>query len=179
MKKMFSGFAQLIIGFAVAILLVVGGSVAASLYLVARLTALPPKPDFSAHSSQKVPIASPTPTPTPSSGSSSGASPTPTPKPNPSPTPSGLYKAKVVWPEGLVLRAEPSYEAASVGGVGFDAQVTVLEERDAGAWQRIRSASGDEGWVVGGNLATTDAIAPNAEAPTPAPTPTPTPTPNP
>jgi hypothetical protein len=156
MKKMFSGFAQLILGFAIAILLVVGGSVAASLYLVARLTALPPKPDFSAHSSTAAiatPTESPSPTPTPAAKPAATSTPTPTP----TPTPSGLYQAKVVWPDGLVIRAEASYEAASVGGVAFDAQVTVLEEKDAGAWQRIRSSTGEEGWVVGGNLATIDA----------------------
>lgn len=174
MKKMFSGFAQLIIGFTVAILLVVGGSIAASLYLVARLTALPPKPDFSAHSS-KTTIAAPSSTPSPRSSGKPATAPSPSPSaspspsPSPSPTPAGLYKAKVVWPEGLVIRSEPNYEAASVGGVAFDTEVTVLEEQDAGEWQRIRSASGDEGWVVGGNLATIDAGTPNAEATTPNP----------
>jgi uncharacterized protein YgiM (DUF1202 family) len=165
MKKMFSGFAQLVLGFAIAILLVVGGSVAASLYLVARLTALPPKPDFSAHSSETA-IATPTPSPSPTS--SPKPKPTNTPKPTPTPTPTpGLYQAKVVWPDGLVIRAEPSYEAASVGGVAFDVEVTVLEEKDAGAWQRIRSGSGEEGWVVGGNLATIDAVEPSTTTETP------------
>lgn len=156
---MFSGFAQLVLGFAIAILLVVGGSVAASLYLVARLTALPPKPDFSAHSSTTA-IATPSPSPTSSPTASPQSSNSPTPKPTPTPTP-GLYQAKVVWPDGLVIRAEPSYEATSVGGVAFDVEVTVLEEKDAGAWQRIRSSSGEEGWVVGGNLATIDAVDPS------------------
>lgn len=156
---MFSGFAQLVLGFAIAILLVVGGSVAASLYLVARLTALPPKPDFSAHSSTTA-IATPTPNPTASPTPKSTSTPTPKPTPTPTLTP-GLYQAKVVWPDGLVIRAEPSYEAASVGGVAFDVEVTVLEEKDAGAWQRIRSSSGEEGWVVGGNLATIDTAEPS------------------
>jgi hypothetical protein len=169
---MFSGFAQLILGFTVAILLVVGGSVAASLYLVARLTALPPKPDFSAHSSEiaiATPTTSPSPSPNPASTPTASPNPKSSPSPSPSPTPSGLYQAKVVWPDGLVLRAEPSYEAASVGGVAFDAKVAVLEEQDAGAWQRIRSESGDEGWVVGGNLATIDAVEPSADAATSSP----------
>jgi len=165
MKKMFSGFAQLVLGFTIAILLVVGGSVAASLYLVARLTALPPKPDFGEHSSQPAIAASPAPTPNPAAPAPNGStpaspspipnpSPSPSPTPSPTPEPAGLYRARVVWPEGLVLRATPGYDAASVGGVAYEAEVTVLEERDAGAWQRVRTGAGDEGWVVGGNLVT-------------------------
>lgn len=166
MKKMFSGFAQLVLGFTVAILLVVGGSVAASLYLVARLTALPPKPDFSAHSSDMA-IESSTATPTPSPSPSAAPTTTPTPTPTSQPEDNALYQARVVWPEGLVIRAEPNYDATSLGGVAFDASVSVLEERDSGAWQRIRTRTGEEGWVVGGNLATID----SSSTPTP-PTPT-------
>ena len=41
-----SGVAKVVLGFAIAIALLIGGSVAATLYLVAKLTAMPPKPVF-------------------------------------------------------------------------------------------------------------------------------------
>jgi len=161
MRNFLSGFAQLVLGFAIAILLLVGGSVAATLYLVARLTALPPKPDFGEFSSEVVTRATsnpaaPLPNATKSPASTASPKPSPTasasPKPTPKPTPTGLYAAKVTWAEGLVLRKEPSYAADSVGGVAYEERVSVLEERDGGEWQKVRSSSGLEGWVVGGNL---------------------------
>ncbi|MGC9504942.1 SH3 domain-containing protein [Baaleninema sp.] len=143
-----SNLAKFILGFTLAIALTISGALAASLYLVARLTALPPKPDFSDHTATAdAPTAttvSATPTPAPA------ATPTPTPTPTPE---AGLYRARVTWPEGLTLRQEAGYEATSIGGVAFNETVLVLEEAENGAWQRVRStATQDEGWVVGGNL---------------------------
>ena len=135
-----SNLAKFILGFTLAIALTIGGAVAASLYLVARLTALPPKPEFETAE---------TPTATPVS-TTPEAEPTPEPEPTPDP---GLYDARVTWPEGLLLRDSPSYDAGSLGGIAFNERVTVLENAQDGAWQRVRSqSSNQEGWVVGGNL---------------------------
>ncbi|MBP0000303.1 MAG: SH3 domain-containing protein [Cyanobacteria bacterium SID2] len=140
-----SNLAKFILGFTLAIALTIGGAIAASLYLVARLTALPPKPDFTDETPRATTVSA-TPTPAPTT--------TPAPIPSPTPTPeSGLYRARVTWPEGLTLRESSGYEAKSVGGVAFNEIVVVLEETDNGAWQRLRStATNQEGWVVGGNI---------------------------
>ncbi|USR91465.1 SH3 domain-containing protein [Phormidium yuhuli AB48] len=141
-----SNLAKFILGFTLAIALTIGGAVAASLYLVARLTALPPKPEFET-------VETPTATPV-STTPEPEATPEPEPEPEPEPTPDpGLYEARVTWPEGLLLRDDPSYDAGSLGGIAFNERVTVLEEAQDGAWQRVRSqSSNQEGWVVGGNL---------------------------
>ncbi|OAB59630.1 hypothetical protein AY600_03330 [Phormidium willei BDU 130791] len=141
-----SNLAKFILGFTLAIALTLGGAVAASLYLVARLTALPPKPEFDSPQAPSATPVSTTPTPE--------ATPDPEPTPEPSPTPNpGLYQARVTWPEGLLLRDNPSYDAGSLGGIAFNETVTVLENAENGAWQRVRSeSSNQEGWVVGGNL---------------------------
>lgn len=141
-----SNVAKVILGFAIAIALLIGGSVAATLYLVAKLTALPPKPVFD----NKPPNAEETAaTPKPATPTASPAA-SPSPSPTPTPTPEG-YLAKVTWPQGLLLRTDPSFEAANSGGVAVNQQVRVLEETEDGKWQRIRLDSGQEGWVVGGN----------------------------
>jgi uncharacterized protein YgiM (DUF1202 family) len=61
------------------------------------------------------------------------------------------YPARVTQPIGLILRQEPSGEAARVGGIDFNQELTVLEEAPDGAWQRVRLADGAEGWIKGGN----------------------------
>jgi uncharacterized protein YgiM (DUF1202 family) len=134
-----SNVAKVILGFVIAIALLIGGSIAATLYLVAKLTALPPKPVFD----NTPPTAEKT-TSTPSPAAK------PTATPSPSPTPEG-YRARVTWKEGLLLRTSPDFNAASDGGIAFNQEVRILEETGDGKWQKIRLESGKEGWVVGGN----------------------------
>jgi hypothetical protein len=138
-----SNFAKVILGFAIAIALLIGGSIAATLYLVAKLTALPPKPIFD-NTPPTVEKTTSTPAPKPA------AKPTAAPSPSPTPTPEG-YPARVTWQQGLLLRTSPDFNAASDGGIAFNQEVRVLEETADGKWQRIRLESGKEGWVVGGN----------------------------
>jgi Bacterial SH3 domain len=138
-----SNFAKVILGFVIAIALLIGGSIAATLYLVAKLTALPPKPVFNNTPPTAEKTAS---TPKPAAKPSA----TPTATPTPTPTPEG-YRARITWQQGLLLRTSPSFDAANSGGVAVNQEVRVLEETGDGKWQRIRLESGQEGWVVGGN----------------------------
>jgi hypothetical protein len=145
-----SGIAQFILGFFLAIALLLGGSVAAAFYLATKLTALPPKPTFEDETTQTVAEAETKPTPKPQ------AKPKSKPKPKPSPTPTplepGAYRATVTWPEGLLLRGSPSYEAARIGGIAYEQEVVVLGTSEDGVWERVRvEATGEEGWVKGGN----------------------------
>lgn len=138
-----SNLAKVILGFTIAIALLIGGSIAATLYLVAKLTALPPKPIFdNTPPTDEKAAASPAPAAKPAA--KPNASPTPTP------TPEG-YAARVTWQQGLLLRTSPDFNAASDGGIGFNQEVRVLEETGDGKWQRVRLDTGKEGWVVGGN----------------------------
>jgi hypothetical protein len=56
----------------------------------------------------------------------------------------------VTQPIGLIIRQEPSVNAAQLGGVEYNREVIVLEDGPDGAWQKIRSGA-VEGWVKGGN----------------------------
>ncbi|MDZ8109691.1 MAG: SH3 domain-containing protein [Nostoc sp. DedQUE12a] len=167
---MFSGLIKYLLGFFLAIAVLIGSGVAVALYFMNRTGIPPAKPIFSNDSpSVKAqapkatePGGKPTPTPSPTK---SPSSPTPTPsstespKPTPSPTPlpSGAYRGRVNWAEGLSLRAQPNQDAERIGGVGFNQKIIVLEESEDKAWQKIRlEDSGQEGWVKAGNTEKTD-----------------------
>ncbi len=88
------------------------------------------------------------------------ATPEPIPEPEPEPIsepepelPPNAYFARVTWPQGLSLRAEPSLNAERIGGIGFNARIIILENSSDKKWQRIRiPESQREGWVKAGNV---------------------------
>jgi 5-hydroxyisourate hydrolase-like protein (transthyretin family) len=51
------------------------------------------------------------------------------------------------------MRSEPNTNSPSIGGVGGNKKVIVLEESDDKKWQKIRIVDTDqEGWVKAGNI---------------------------
>ena len=85
-------------------------------------------------------------------------SPEPTPEPESIPEPeselpANAYFARVTWPQGLSLRAEPSLDAERIGGIGFNTKIIILEYSSDKKWQRVRiPGSQREGWVKAGNV---------------------------
>ncbi|MFN6497648.1 MAG: SH3 domain-containing protein [Nostoc sp. DedQUE01] len=167
---MLSGLVKYILGFFLAIAVLIGSGVAVALYFMNRTGIPPAKPIFSNDSpSVKAqapkatePGGKPTSTPT-STKSPSSPTPTPTstespqPTPSPTPLPSGAYRGRVSWADGLSLRAQPNQDAERIGGVSFNQKIIVLEESEDKAWQKIRlEDSGQEGWVKAGNTEKTD-----------------------
>ncbi|NJO77736.1 MAG: SH3 domain-containing protein [Cyanobacteria bacterium RM1_2_2] len=156
MRMSVPGVFKFILGFALAIALLFLTGAGLTRYLLSRLTTPPPRPTFTND---------PSPSPVGSSAASPAASPPaaeiapPTPavvaSPSPSPSPIG-YRARVTQPIGLILRQEPTTEAARLGGIEFNEEVTVLEDSPDGGWQKVRAGSGAEGWVKGGNTARLD-----------------------
>lgn len=146
--SIFSGLIKFLIGFILALAILAGGSVAAGLYFVTRLTELPPRPVFDNEQPVKPKPSSPTPaakqnTPANSSSNSSANSTTLAP---------GTYLARVIWQDGLILRDRPSFDAKSIGGVDFNKNVIVLETTSDKEWERVRvEGANQEGWVKGGN----------------------------
>ncbi|BAY13018.1 SH3 domain-containing protein [Calothrix sp. NIES-2098] len=162
---MFSNLLKFILGFFLAIAILIGTGVATALYFMNR-TAIPPtKPIFSndrptqrtqnVKATEKVAAKA---SPTPGTASNSTPSPTPTPtetpktQESPKPLPPGAYRGTVTWSQGLSLRAEPKQDAERVGGVGFNQKVVILEESSDKLWQKIRQEdTNQEGWVKAGN----------------------------
>ncbi|MBW4559984.1 MAG: SH3 domain-containing protein [Mojavia pulchra JT2-VF2] len=159
---MLSGLLKFILGFFLAIAILIGSGVAAALYFMNR-TAIPPtKPIFANDhpalrtQSPKATVVEATNTsqPEPSSSPTPSANPTESPKAqeSPKPLPPGAYLGTVTWSQGLSLRAEPKQDAQRVGGAAFNQKVVILEESQDKAWQKIRLENGEqEGWVKIGN----------------------------
>lgn len=137
-----------------ALALLAAGGIAAALYLAAKHSSHPERPVFPEEqvvaNKPTQPVKNPTATPK--------AAQTPSPSPTPRETPAakklepGAFRARVIWPQGLLLRDRPSFEANTLGGVGFNETVIVLEETSDKEWQRVRLENSDlKGWVKGGN----------------------------
>jgi hypothetical protein len=68
------------------------------------------------------------------------------------PLPPGAYDARVVQPQGLILRESPEGGSSGSGGVEYNESLTVLETSPDGAWSKLRTSNNREGWVRSGNL---------------------------
>ncbi|MEH2275182.1 MAG: SH3 domain-containing protein [Nostoc sp.] len=167
---MLSSVTKFLLGFFLAIAVLVGGGVAIALYFVNRTGVPPAKPVFS-NDSPSVKVQAPKAT-EPRGGKSSlkpgnqaQSSPTSTSTPtesskatpSPKPLPSGAYRGRVSWAEGLSLRSQPNQEAEKIGGVTFNQKIIVLSESEDKSWQKIRlEGSEQEGWVKAGNTEKVD-----------------------
>ncbi|MGG6241990.1 SH3 domain-containing protein [Nodosilinea sp. AN01ver1] len=153
MKGFFIGLSKLILGVAIALILLSMAGVATARYFMGRLSVLPPKPlygDEMPTATEAVPAA-----PTPEAAAAPEAAPEAAP-PEPALEP-GAYKAVVVQPIGLVMREGPGVEFPQVGGVDVNEAVVVLEEPADQDWVKVRVVSnGQEGWVKAGNTRRTE-----------------------
>ncbi len=158
---MLSGLTKFILGFFLAIAILIGGGAAIALYFMNRTGIPPAKPVYS-NDSPSVKAQAPkatTPGTQAQSSPSSTSTPTESPKATPStkPLPSGAYRGRVTWAEGLSLRSQPNQEAERIGGVTFNQKIIVLEESGDKGWQKIRlEGSEQEGWVKAGNTEKVD-----------------------
>lgn len=153
---MISNFFKFILGFTLAIAVLLGSGITIALYFFNRTTILPEKPIFANDPSQlkskkqKINQAKATSTSKPKSNSKSN--PKPTPKPTPTSLPPGAYLARVTWPQGLSIRAQPALGAKNVGGIPVNQKVIILQTSQDKRWQKIRvEGSSQEGWVKAGN----------------------------
>jgi outer membrane biosynthesis protein TonB len=159
---MLTNLLKFILGFVLALAVLLGTSLTVALYFVNRTAVSPSKPIFAndnPSSQPKKPKTSPKPqskksaTPTPKPTPKPTETPTETPTPTPKPTPPNAYTGNITWAEGLSMRSEPNTNSPTIGGVGGDKKVIVLEESDDKKWQKIRIADTDqEGWVKAGNI---------------------------
>jgi uncharacterized protein YgiM (DUF1202 family) len=139
-------------GFLLALVILAGGSVAAALYFVTKLTALPPKPTFANDAPAQVVTSDPKAKPPANQPQAASTQPSASPTSTPTPLPPGAYRARVSWPEGLVLRDKPTYESSTIGGIAYNENVLILEVTSSKEWERVRvESTKEEGWVRGGN----------------------------
>jgi hypothetical protein len=143
----FSGIVQFILGVIVGVAILGMSGLAAGTYFFNRLSTVPDRPVFPEESAGSEPVATENTPP--------AAEPTPEPEPEPEPKielEPGAYLVRVTWPDGLILRDEPSLEAGTLGSVLYDQKMVVLSSTDDGLWDRVRIPDTDEvGWVKAGN----------------------------
>ncbi|MBD2040267.1 SH3 domain-containing protein [Microcoleus sp. FACHB-672] len=152
MKKL-SGFLQFTIGLLLAIAFLLGGGIAAALYLAAKHSTQPERPVFDEERVATQPAAGNAKSASTQPKAATLAASTSTPANTSKPLEPGAYRARVIWPQGLLLRDSPGFNANSLGGVPFNAQVVVLEESSDKEWQQVRLENSDQkGWIKGGNI---------------------------
>ncbi|WOD39189.1 SH3 domain-containing protein [Nodosilinea sp. E11] len=148
MKGFFIGLSKLILGVAIALILLSMAGVATARYFMGRLSVLPPKP-FYGDEVPAEPAALAEVDPTTPAAAAPVVEPPPPAEPALEP---GAYEAVVVQPIGLVMREGPGVEFPQVGGVDVNEAVVVLEEPADQTWVKVRVvANGQEGWVKAGN----------------------------
>lgn len=144
-----SGLVKLFLGFIIAIVLLISGSVALALIFINRSSTPPPKPIFANDSSAVKKAANKT---QPKTTTVANSKPTAKTKPSPSPLASGSYPARVTWNQGLSIRAEPSLEAERIGSLDYNQEIVVLQQSKDEKWEKVRLEDGEiEGWVKAGN----------------------------
>jgi Bacterial SH3 domain len=139
---MLVGLSKFLLGFTLAVAILLGAGVIFTNFLIGRLSSLPARPTFPNDLQPKASAVQP-------DASPEAAKPEEAPAPIASPAQG--YTAKVTQPIGLLVRAEASADSSEVGGVAFEEEVTVLETSTDGGWERIKLNNGTEGWVKGGN----------------------------
>ncbi|MBE9247865.1 SH3 domain-containing protein [Dolichospermum sp. LEGE 00240] len=155
---MLTNLLKVILGFVLAIAVLLGTGLTVALYFVNRTAVTPPKPmypndnpSFSAKKPKAIAKSPPKKPTTPKPTSSPTATPTPTESPKP--LPPDAYEGTVTWADGLSMRSEPDANSSTIGGVGGNKKVIILEESADKKWQKIRIPDTDkEGWVKSGNI---------------------------
>jgi hypothetical protein len=150
-------FAKTLTGFVVAMLILGVSALLGGKYLYAQLTSPPPKPFFPNDNPNYV-KQSKKKTPKPAEVKKDEEKKTEEKKPEEKkpeekkPLPPGAYDARVVQPQGLILRESPEGGSSGSGGVEYNETLTVLETSSDGAWSKLRTSNNREGWVRSGNL---------------------------
>jgi hypothetical protein len=149
-----AGVAKFVLGVSLAIAILIGGSVAVALYFMYAVANHPPKPTFANEKTESEPKAAPPKEqaqPEKSTAAPENAAAAEAAKSNA--LEPGTYRARVIWEQGLSLRAEPGASAERIGGLDYNQQIVVLAESPDKKWQKVRLADSDrEGWIKAGNI---------------------------
>ncbi|AFY76470.1 MAG: SH3 domain-containing protein [Hydrococcus sp. C42_A2020_068] len=144
---------QFLIGFFLGILILAGGTTAAAYVFFTKMSANPPKPIFAEEKHENTAATQPQQPTVAESSSPDSSDDRQVQEGQQDELPPGAYKARVTWSEGLSLRSEPGREAERVGGVGYNAELIVLQDSIDKQWQKVRLSDGtQEGWVKAGNV---------------------------
>ncbi|MGF1479442.1 MAG: SH3 domain-containing protein [Cyanophyceae cyanobacterium] len=149
---------QFLLGFVFGVVLLAGGAAGTVYLFVNRLAEAPPKPVFPEETAAEENEPPPETAVASTSIEPEALGESAPPEPTEEELPSGAYRARVTWGQGLSLRAEPNPEAERVGGIGYNSEITILNNSEDQNWQYVRiPSSGQEGWIKAGNVERIDA----------------------
>lgn len=146
-QKILIGTLKLVLGVALALMVLGLAGVATARYFLTQLASLPERPVYSNDKSEQTQAAAPE---SPTSGEAESAPNPPAAAEAPAPEETAeqptLYQVTVTYGVGLVLRSGPGTDYSSVGGVDYNATLDVVAEKDG--WLNVK-ANGQEGWIKG------------------------------
>lgn len=139
-----SSITKFLLGSTLGLILLVTTVLGAGYLVVRQFSSSPPKPIF-ANDPESVK------NPSQTTGSASQAESSANPEGAAAPEDES-YQARVIYPQGLILRDIAAEDANRIGGIGYNEVITILEKSEDGRFQRVRLESGEEGWVSAGNV---------------------------
>lgn len=150
MKNFLLGLSKFVLGIILAMLIMSLAGLSMAKYFITKHTEQPDRPTYENDLPEDQPSASGA--GSADEGASEGptvATKTPQAKAD-EPLPDGAYKVEVNQPVGLIVRSGPGGDYENIGGLEYQASVTVLSEE--GGWLKIALSNGEEGWIKDGNV---------------------------
>ena len=137
-----SGFFQFILGFFLGICILSGSAVGMAYYLFTKMTVVPTKPIFPEEKTREI-----------SAKKTTEIDRKNTSAFNKTDNEANGYRAKVIWPQGLILRAQATTQSARLGAIAYNSEIIVIEESQDREWQKIRELQTNrKGWIKSGNI---------------------------
>lgn len=137
-----SGVFQFILGFFLGICILSGSAVGVAYYLFTQMTAVPSKPIFPEEKTREI-----------STQKTIEIDKKTDSLFNKSKIESDGYRARVTWPQGLILRAQPTSQSDRLGAIGYKSEIIVIQDSQDLEWQKIRELQTNrEGWIKSGNI---------------------------
>lgn len=137
------GLTKFVLGVAISLLVISLAGAATARYFLTQLSSLPERPVYDNDTPARPQGDSSEPADVQASAGTSAEA----PEPDTGNDADVLYRVKVTYGSGLLIRSGPGNEYDSIGGVDYDETMDVLEEA-GDRWLKI-SFDGLDGWVRG------------------------------
>ena len=148
MKNFLIGLSKFVLGIILAMLIMSLAGLSMARYFMTRMVEQPERPTYENDLPEdQKPTDKPPESPTSTEGEDAVApAPKPAPKPQPTATEANAYQAYATT--NLNLRSGPGTSYDTIGGVGLNESITVLEADSN--WLKVRLSDGLEGWISSG-----------------------------
>ena len=148
MKNFLIGLSKFVLGIILAMLIMSLAGLSMARYFMTRMVEKPERPAYENDLPEdQRPTDKPAKSPTSTEGEDAVA-PAPKPAPEAKPTASEPNSYQAYVTTNLNLRSGPGTSYDTIGGVGINESITVLEEDSS--WLKVQLSDGTEGWISSG-----------------------------